>query len=120
MSALPWRIGFRSPGNLCEGIPTEALEAGCVRRFHEAVDELLAAVAKLDNYSGNGATLVVQRRAEQVTLAFDAYQLDLDHGRLHDCATCLAGNEAEMPISETTVETGPSTPVPRGVQAELF
>jgi hypothetical protein len=106
-----YRLAFA--WNMAEGIPIDALEAGCVRRFYVAVDELLRALnAKVlvrdldvegmghDSHAeyGEGPTSECLRcrlddvfaKVKIVEAAFAAHKLDETHGRLHDCAACLA------------------------------
>jgi hypothetical protein len=106
--------------NLMEGIPNQALDAGCVSTFHAAVDALLEAVETLERYSGTPSTLLVQRRAEELRAALAAFNLDTRNGRLHDCPGCL-GEEAALPATEDGEEP-PVTPssAPATGQGDLF
>ena len=84
--AVAYRMAFC--WNMAEGIPTEALQAGCVLQFHEAVNALLMAVER-----GEGLQEVVQA----VRDADSGLRVDETHGRLHDCHGCLPEAAAPCP-----------------------
>ena len=85
--------------NMAEGIPTEALEAGCVLKFHEAVVALLTAVGRDEG---------LQEAAQAVRDVDSGFTVDETHGRLHDCPGCLP--EAAGPC--------PTPPRLEGAQAQ--
>lgn len=83
--AQEYRMAFA--WNMAEGIPTSALEAGCVRLFYAAVQDLLSAIR---------AGEALDRHVALVQSAHDAHRFDDTHGRLHDCPGCLP-EEADEP-----------------------
>jgi hypothetical protein len=71
--------------NVCEGWPTEALEAGALRNADELVQKLLARL-KHEALSDDALDLVDEL---QDALAKRDVQQDVTNGRLHDCEDCL-------------------------------
>lgn len=68
--------------NVLEGIPTEALEDGVLRREAEAVQELLDAAT---------AGHQLQPYVDRLRAAHEAVGaiIDFTNGRIHDCEQCL-------------------------------
>ena len=83
--AMSYRLSFC--WNMAEGIPLEALEAGAVDRYYEAARCLALAIEE-DPDSVNKA-LDEFRSAEK------ALKVDISHGRLHDCESCLAKEKVD-------------------------
>jgi hypothetical protein len=76
--AMARRLAFT--WNMAEGIPTDALEAGCIRQFYDAVHELLAAI---QGRRQDPATIDALARA--VRAALRAHRFDTTGGRRADC-----------------------------------
>ena len=74
-AAIAYRIAFT--WNLAEGIPLEALQAGCVREFYDRA----LALADLVLHRRRGAAA----KAREVLAAYEAHRFDLTGGTLTDC-----------------------------------
>lgn len=84
--------------NLMEGIPTEALEAGCLRKFYDAAFDLRQAAR-----SGDAARIALA--VASLDAAWSAHQLDTREGRLNDCRQCNPGPRGE-PVQGELLEGG--------------
>lgn len=72
--------------NVCEGWPTEALEAGCLREVDEAARALLKELGGLRDPARVSAAATRLREA----FAVRDPQQDMTDGRPHDCTGCGA------------------------------
>jgi hypothetical protein len=70
--------------NLCEGIRTETLEAGALRKEADATAELVEAIERGEPPERLRALTAALRRAGGLVEA----GIDRSHGRLHDCPSC--------------------------------
>lgn len=82
--------------NLCEGLPTAALEAGHLARQADALEALLEAWASGEDLVPHVAALNALRDSVQ-----DSF--DVTEGRLHDCESCLAADAELEPSQEAGV-----------------
>lgn len=74
--------------NVCEGWPTEALEAGALRDVDEFTRRLLDVIAGSCGPYPPGVLSAVADLVD--ALAKRDAQQDVSNGRLHDCEACLA------------------------------
>jgi hypothetical protein len=79
--------------NVCEGWPTDALEAGCLRDYDAAAMNLISVVERYptDDLPANLVNAVGHLR---IALRNRDMQQDLTNGRPHDCESCMEKKDA--------------------------
>lgn len=80
--------------NVCEGWPTDALEAGCLRDYDAAARSLISVVEKYPTDELRADVVNAVGRLRIALRNRDIHQ-DLTCSRLHDCEDCIEKEEQE-------------------------
>ena len=72
--------------NMAEGVPTKALEAGCVGNFYCATRAL---IEWLEQHTPGYDVDHLKKLIDETRAAYSAHAFDNTNGRPHDCARCL-------------------------------
>ena len=79
--------------NVMEGVPTEAILAGAVSGYHDAVDALVAEVER--HLLDPGADSAIGPAIRRLREAMAAYRVDMTDGRPADCDGCYPPPKAK-------------------------